>query len=374
MYKSVNEVVIEKIAAGGSGLGRIGGRVVFVPFVLPGEVVSFRILNAKKDYAVGELVEVKRKSPHRVKPLCKFYGLCGGCNFQHMEYTEQLKQKENILKEAFFRTGKIDLSIQKVVGSKEFNYRSRVQFHTDRQGIAGFKEKGSDSIVKIDNCPVCVKTINDFLSARPEICKNSRFLVFGDENAFYVEKENRNEIIRLNILNKEVVFPLTAFFQANSGILPSVIDYVKKDAGGETLLDLYSGVGVFGSYLGEFFNRVVFVEENPAAVKYAKINAPSPKNRFYSSRVETWIQKEGKKYFPETIFVDPPRTGLSPGVRKYIIDRRPRALLYLSCNPVTMARDAGTFINSGWKIDDAVFFDFFPQTSHIELFLKLKPE
>ncbi len=367
------EVVIEKLVAGGDGLGFMDGKAVFVPGALPGERVRVESVESRADFSRAMLRQVLSASPHRREPPCPLAGTCGGCDWQHIEYAEQLAQKKSIVAEALRRTGGIRLE-EAGVGPLAIEhgiplgYRARLQVHRGAGGALGFMAAASNTVVPVQSCPVATRDANRvFLSAPPEGA--DRFTVFGHGGAFAFEGSPDGEEIRLEILGVPIAFSVRCFFQSNVEALEKLILFVKGALGGPAAgpaADLYCGVGVFGAFLASAFAGITAVESDRTAIAYAKRNVARGRNKFFATDVETWTaERQARAPFSAAV-VDPPRTGLSRKVREYLADRKPPALVYVSCNPVTLARDLAFLVSSGFALKDMRLFDFFPQTSHVE--------
>jgi 23S rRNA (uracil1939-C5)-methyltransferase len=397
--EELRELVIEKIIAGGEGLGRAAsgadaGKAVFVPLVVRGERVVAKIVARRNGYERADLVEVLDRSPDRTEPECPLYGICGGCSLQHMRYEEQLRSKLALVRESFERTGKIrpdqmpNASISIVPGSP-YGYRNRFQFHRALNGHLGFKEQGSNEIVPVNSCPVAHPSVNEFLKRQNGKSGNvptaDRFAVIGTDEGLCVEGRDR-EFFSV-ILNKRVKLSPSVFFQSNISMLERLIPYVLGNIPSGNVADLYAGVGLFSVFLRDRVSRLHVVEENPAAAECARENVSGGSVaeergsgntgaavRIRSQRVESWLKGAGARERLEAVIVDPPRTGLSAEVRSLLIRRRVPEIRYVSCNPVTLARDTAEFLRAGYRSGPCMLFDFYPQTAHVEAFLILTRE
>jgi 23S rRNA (uracil1939-C5)-methyltransferase len=361
---------VKRIAAGGAGVARIpngpgpgGGLTVFIDYTAPGDLVTARIKALHGTWAEADLVKIEETSPRRVTPLCPHYGICGGCSLQHLAYETQLAEKTAILKDSLTRIGGFkDLPEIGVVPSPPYGYRNRVQFHTDG-GKLGFKGRRSGEIVPIRDCPVADSGIRRFLES-PTATDTARFTVYSREGLFLREPgETRGRVL---ILGREILMDAGVFFQSNAAMLEKLIPAVlaaaeKADA---PAMDLYCGVGTFAAFLSERFKRLDLVEENKTALLLARENVSGKGVRFFAERVDGWVRRrEGAYGFA---VVDPPRQGLSPVVRDYLAAKGPPVLAYVSCDPASLARDCKALCNGNYRLESLEFFDFYPQTSHIE--------
>lgn len=411
-------LIIEKLVPGGDGLARHDGKVVFVPAVLPGEKVRARILEAKKDFARASLVEILEASPMRIEPPCPVAGRCGGCDWQHIDYAEQLRQKVAMTADALRRTGGLEFPGLAIEPGKPLRYRNRAQIHRDPGGRAGFLAKASHDIVPVTSCPVAHPALDTLLRADgpadpgaagvaghrgsgprqderfaawahtlPASAGGKDFLVSGaagPSEPGYQPSGFSEPGFPVEILGREIHFDLRCFFQSNLEMLAKLLPYALDGLAGREAMDLYCGVGLFGAFLKDRFDRVVAVEENAVALAYARRNIGPGRTEsgrtesghlFLQGRLEDLIA-EGRPELisarPEVILVDPPRPGLDAGVRAYLADKQPPRLIYVSCNPVTLARDLKTLLAEGFVLEDLRLFDFYPQTAHVEAVAKLK--
>jgi len=380
-------LIIDKIVAGGDGLGRDErisvderAKAVFVPMVLPGERVRVRVTEKRGDFDRAELVEVLDASPSRVEPPCRLYGLCGGCNFQHMSYDEQMRQKLLIVSDTFRRIAGITIETLSMVPGKPLHYRNRVQLHRGSNGALGFKSRNGAEIVPVESCPIAHQSINQFLervrAGAQTIPLLERFTVIGTDAG--TDLSGHHDRRSLSILGKSVSYLPDAFFQSNLEMVDELIPWVIDGLDGDTAADLYAGVGVFSMFLTERYGTVHVVEENTAACNCAKSNlsATDAKGTFvvHPRRVEQWLSRDYRGHRLDAVVVDPPRSGLSKVVRSELISRRVPEIRYVSCNPVTLARDAAAFKTAGYRLGSCTLFDFYPNTAHIEALLSFSRE
>jgi 23S rRNA (uracil1939-C5)-methyltransferase len=416
MTDAIHEVVIEKLVAGGDGLARAAGKVLFVPFTLPGERVRVEVAASRKGYSIARLVEVREASPHRVSPPCPVFGVCGGCAWQHIDYPEQARLKVGLAGEALARIGRLAPPALPIVPSAPYAYRNRVQLHRDREGRIGFLKRASHEVVPIGGCPISVPPINALLSGPvagilPAAGKRftvfavgdqvaieglssagRRFTVFAAEDWVAVEGLSPGAAggspgagsspatprlagagpLAVRILDREIRFGVEAFFQSNLGLLPELVRYALAGLSGRTALDLYCGVGLFGSFLAGAFERVVAVEASPAALGYARGNLPGRGHSLYASGLEDWVRSPPPLGDVDAVVVDPPRTGLSPAVSRWLAGLGAERLVYVSCDIVTLARDLSRLLAGGYRLEQMRLFDFYPQTAHLEAVARMR--
>jgi SAM-dependent methyltransferases related to tRNA (uracil-5-)-methyltransferase len=376
---------IEKLVAGGDGLGFLDGKAVFVPLALPGESVLVRPLPGKRDFLRAELVEVIEPSPNRIEPECPLYGECGGCNLQHLRYAEQLEAKSRIVAEAFSRIAHIELEPPPCAASEPFGYRNRMQFHFTPDRRLGLMRRASSEAVAVRSCPVAQAAIRGWIERcagessaydelSPALGGSDRFLAFGNGGSLWLE--GRDDIVAVQVSGRELRFSMKGFFQSNLGLLQSFVPEVVSGLEGGTAADLYCGVGLFGSFLVPFFEKIVCVEENRSALALAKSNlgAAAPgrggRDEFYALSMEDWLRSGAAKRRFDLVLVDPPRSGLTPAVRSWLGRAKPPRFVYVSCDPVTLARDSAELLRSGYALCELKAFDFYPQTSHVECYAR----
>jgi 23S rRNA (uracil1939-C5)-methyltransferase len=384
MMETTVTLEIQKIVAGGEGLAFLDGRVVFIPYVAPGEQVKAIISQKSRDWLRATPIEVLKASQYRVSPPCSLYGICGGCDLQHISYDQQLAVKTSIVKDSFKRIGKIDIDTMTVVPSAPISYRNRIQLHRSPCNKIGYKQLSSSNIVEISTCPIAVEPIRSWIessvkefpdsSKRQPIDTKDRFIVFspGQKNdRIYIEGIDSELCVK--VLERDIVFNIDGFFQSNLLLFNDMITTATSNLSGSNAADLYCGVGPFASCLSDSFDKVVCVEQSSQAIRYAKTNV-GERGDFYALSVEDWTKTQAATNKYDAVICDPPRSGLEQQVRSWMIQSRPNIISYVSCNPVTCARDVGDFVRSGYSISQIHLFDFYPQTSHIELCVRLMLE
>jgi 23S rRNA (uracil1939-C5)-methyltransferase len=370
---------IEKLVPGGEGLARHEGRVVFVPGVLPGEEVSVEFTETKKDFARARVVEILEPSPDRVAPPCAYAGACGGCDWLHIAPAAQARLKVELVRDSLRRLAGFDLPDLAIETGAPLGYRNRIQAHTDGSGALGFLERGGHGLVRVERCPVAHAALQPLFAGEGGK-RADRFLAYGHTDAAGENRLARADVtpnaeITVPLLGKQLVFPLRGFFQSNLEMTARLIPYALEGLGGEVALDLYAGVGVFGAFLKDRFERVVCIEFNGHALPYARRNVPGDDNEFLSKPVEEVVNLRGDPLSQEqadAAVIDPPREGLDKAVRHWLRERPVPKLVYVSCNPVTLARDLKELLAGPYELEDMKVFDFYPQTSHIEAVAKLR--
>jgi 23S rRNA (uracil1939-C5)-methyltransferase len=363
--------VVEKLVAGGMGLARLEGRVVFVSFAVPGERVRLTIRRKKKDFLTARIAEILEPSPFRQEAPCRLYGLCGGCDLMHIRYPEQLRLKVSMAREALSRTGGIDWPQLDIAPSPPYAYRSRVQLHRDAAGRLGFMRRESEAVVPVNNCPVCVPAINRLLG-QPDISvagSRERVTVLA-ASRLLVEGQDRHGTVE--ILGRTIKLSVKSFFQSNLLLLPELLEDATAGLSGRCVLDLYSGVGLFGVFLGSGFTRVVSLEKDAAALRLARENIPGGGHSFIRTGLDQWAARLEIPPDLDAVVADPPRSGLSAPVREYLIAARAPRLVYVSCDIVTLARDLKILLAGGYELAGLKLYDFNPQTSRLETVAHLR--
>ncbi|TFG83617.1 MAG: class I SAM-dependent RNA methyltransferase [Spirochaetales bacterium] len=374
------ELAIERIAAGGDGLGFIDGIAAFIPLSAPGDCLRARITETKSDYLRAEILEVVEAASSRIDPPCPLYGRCGGCNLMHMDYQAQIEAKKGVLRDALRRVGSVSETIAiEAEASSPFEYRNRAQFRVTPDGSLGYMQRGSVASIPVPACPILTPALGDWLRVAWNgggwkersgyLAGKDRFIAFGTQDRVYLE--GRDNEAEASVGGKSFRFPVGGFFQSNLDLLERLVPAVLEGMGGARAADLYSGVGLFGAFLKERFERLACVEQDQRSVGYACRNVGREAD-FSALGVEAWTRSAQAMADFDYVVVDPPRAGLGPPVRAWLADRRPAVVGYVSCDPVSFARDAGALVRSGYRLDAVRIFDFYPQTSHMESYARFQ--
>ena len=363
---------VEKLVNGGAGLLHYEGQSIFMENTVPGDVVIGRIREKCKGFSLADLVEIVSESQNRVLPVCPLYGVCGGCSLQHISYEKQILEKKAILKELIIHIGGINNPPAiSVFPSEAFEYRNRVQFHRIGKDI-GFKEKNSDKIIVINDCPIADKGIRKALIEKRIKCppEKDRFAVFSYKKTFLSEGEEKRG--KVSLLNRDLTMNVGVFFQSNVALLERVIEKIisitKTVDNDLPVADFYCGIGTFASFLQDSFKQIDLIEENKDALLFARENVRGERVTCSAISVDEWVRvflKKNKKTNYSFLIVDPPRQGLSPLFRKWLSESGPPLLVYLSCDPATLARDTRE-LTRAYDLSEINFYDFYPQTAHIE--------
>ncbi|PYI62281.1 MAG: hypothetical protein DME80_05535 [Verrucomicrobia bacterium] len=365
MNMRVVDLKIEDIAFGGKGVAREQGKAVFVPYTIESELVSAEIVREKKQFAEAEFVEVKQASPDRVEPQCPYFGRCGGCAYQHMSYEHQLAIKWRQVRDALERIGKLkDVPMRPIIPSPEqYGYRNRITVHA-QDGVIGFFRRDSHTLLDIERCPISRDEVNRALAEL---------------------RASRNRGIRDGHYTLRASAGARVFSQTNDAVANAlrdlIVDLVPPNQ--QLLIDAYCGSGLFAKALLDKFERVIGIDWDRFAIAAAKEDA-TDKETYIAGDVESELQQVGavhpnrpvsandvqagrlRSIAPTTLIVDPPATGLSAEVRKAILDLAPSTLIYVSCNPPTLARDLAE-LQDQFIIESVTPLDMFPQTAEIEV-------
>lgn len=348
----------------GRGMARIDNKIVFIPNTIIGEIVDIKIIKEKKNYIEAQVVNYKKKSPNRIDGICPYYKTCGGCDLLHIPYEEQLLYKENKIKNIINRYLKEDIKINNIVPSdKQFNYRNKVTLQVENNKI-GFYSKNTNNITPIKKCLLLDDKLNEYIESI-ESPKEKIVLRTNSDDVL----DNDNEFITKQIGKYKYLVSLKSFFQINDNVTYKLYEKVKEYACStkeDTILDLYCGTGTIGIYLSDTCKEVLGIEINKQAIMDAKknkgLNNISNIN-FIADDVAKVINKIHFK--PSIVVVDPPRAGLDEKTIKEITKINPNRLIYVSCDPMTLARDLN-ILKYYFNIEELTPFDMFPNTYHVE--------
>ncbi len=424
------EVKIEKLVYGGDGLAHHEGQTVFVPLVLPGELVSIAPAERKKKFVRGRLERVVEAAPERVPAPCPYFGRCGGCHYQHIPYDAQIRYKTEILRETLGRIGRVrwDGPIA-THASPPFGYRNRTQWkiRTAQDGSAapsgiGYFEAGSTRLCAVDECAILSPRLGETLAKLRTLVAGKTLSAIDEIEAF---ADAADEKILLNLSSERLsespesiasalraalpwvesilvqdrradkfelfgpgYLPYAAggtdfrvghlsFFQVNRFLIDALVEAMIGDSKGRMALDLFAGVGLFTVALTKRFDRVIGVESNLAAAKDLEVNlqssggvSPTHRHATAEAFLSHWQER------PDLVVLDPPRAGVEPETLTRLKKLAPWRINYLSCDPATLARDLAALVGQNepgpYEIRDINLFDIFPQTYHMEALVRLK--
>lgn len=358
-------LTVGDLAFGGEGVGRVDELVVFVPFVALGETVEVEITELKKNFARARLVRVITPAPERVKPECRYFGTCGGCQYQHLAYPEQLRMKQKQIADLFERVGHLPRGVVAPVTPcpQPYGYRNRIMVRSQWNGPAKRLEIG---FVRHDNR--FVEDITECRIAEPSL--NEQLL---GVRAHPPPKGGMKVVLRVEAEGWEV--PPNSFFQNNFFLLPELVATVRRfltAAGARHLIDLYCGVGFFGIEAAAAVESFVGVEYDQLAIRAARQNAQSrgvTNGEFLAAKVEDALPSLLERFPADqtAVILDPPRKGCWPATLELLRRVRPAQIIYVSCHPATMARDLNILRSEGvFEVVNVQPLDMFPQTQHVE--------
>lgn len=413
------EVTIERILPGGVGLAHAEGRTVLVALAAPGDRLRVRVESVRGRTTFASIVEVLSPSPSRVEPPCPYFGRCGGCDFQQLEYRAQLDAKVEIIRDCLRRVARLEPpgEIRITPSPREWRYRSRARWqHDPVRNFLGYYERGSHRVCDVVECPVAAPEVESRLTRLRELMRAGSLpvgaaefeAVAGDGGvslAPAVEPGDEREQTRV-IAGERYRFDAGCFFQINHALLEPLVREALRDASegaetetaggiveettgdgesetlkyvsGETALDLYAGVGLFTLPLARRFSRVIAVEGNAASTAYARRNlsdAGLSNARVETGAVGAWLSHNAERIASaDFLLLDPPRAGAEPEAVRGIVALNPRHISYISCDPATLARDLLALTTAGYRLASVRAFDMFPQTHHVETVVHLLRE
>jgi 23S rRNA (uracil1939-C5)-methyltransferase len=362
-------------------MGRLAdGRVVFVAFAAPGELVEIEVERVHSDYLEGVVTNVLEPSPDRIEPRCALFGECGGCQLQHMTYESQLAAKESIVREQIERIGGLDSSVVRpiVAAPEPWGYRNHLRFSTGKtHGDVGFIHRRGRGLLKVESCPVADPWANEILPAmqgktaalhqvqiRRDPSTGNYLIAPAIEG---LELESGQPHYTETLAGHEFQVSVASFFQVNHAQAERMVQLIGAalPVKSRLLVDAFAGVGTFAVAFADRFDRVIAIEEAPSAVKDAQVNvAATPNVDIRKGRVEELLPALAAP--PDAILLDPPRAGCLPVVLDAINRFQPETVVYVSCNPSTLARDLRVLVDGGFQLESVTPLDMFPHTGHIE--------
>jgi len=395
-------VTLEKFSYGGESFGRLPDkRAVFVLFTLPGEQVRIQIVDDKKGYARGSLLEVLEASPDRIAPRCPHFTFCGGCHYQHIPYQAQLEAKTEILRDQLLRIGNMDdPPIHPMVPSPTpWNYRNNMQFHLTPDGVLGFQAPRSHEIIPIQECHLPDAVINEIwprldmepipglerLSLRVGV-NEDLLLVLESSDPVPVELSvdlpisvvhsgpggslvlAGDDHIYIQVADRDFQVSAGSFFQVNTPVAVLMVQHVLENlkvTEEATVVDAYCGVGLFSAFMAPLVGQVIGIESSPSACDDFVDNLDEFDNvTLYEAPVGDILPI--LEIQPELVILDPPRAGLDRSAMDGLLNLMPEIITYISCDPATLSRDARRLNQGGYRMTQIIPFDLFPQTYHIE--------
>jgi len=317
----------------------------------------------------------------RVTPPCAHFGVCGGCDLQHLDDAHQLRYKVEAVRETLLRLGGLEMPSQvEVIPGAPWAYRSRTQLHADttERGLeVGYFERHSHDLVAVDQCPILVPELEELLPGLPGLLRDASRrrldLAAGDGGAVTAAPPVEglpHGTVTTRVGDFDLAFDARCFFQGHRQLLATLVEKAVGDGEGEEAVDLYAGVGLFSLSLARRYRRVIAVESDTLAARFARNNARL--NRIVNVAVESvaaeaWVaRRDDKAPPPDRVILDPPRAGVSTRVRSWLFKRRIPHLTYVSCHPAALARDLRR-IRQAYRLDRVALLDLFPQTGHMEV-------
>ena len=384
-------VEIEKVAHGGHFIARHEGAVIFIRHGIPGELVEVKITSLEKSFARADVIAVLEASPSRVSAPCRFAGICGGCDFQHIDPLRQRALKSEVISEQFARIAKMEIDVEVEEVSGPLHWRTRFAATSNRDGALGFKANSSNKVIEIDSCPVLIPEIDFPTIPLDRIESNMRVDVAlstngertigisqarsarGDKHPPVTLIEGAKKLhyeVRSSGSNYSYTVSHGSFWQSNINAPETLIDALLGFADieeGDHVLDLYGGVGLFSAALLPLVGvsgRVDLVEASKSATDDARSNFAGKSNiDIHCNDVEFALKRFDSA---DVILLDPPRTGAGASVVKSMAALAPRSIIYIACDPAALARDTGYLRESGYTLHSLRAFDLFPMTHHVE--------
>lgn len=349
-------VTVTGYGSGGDGVGRLDdGRVVFIRNAARGDVLDVRLTKEQPRSARAEIVGILKPSPFRIEPDCPVFPQCGGCDFRHITYEEELETKLRRLNDAIARIGGVSARASEILRTNQTNgYRNKAVFHSDGHSV-GYYRANSHDIVPIDFCPLLKDDLNEALR---NIKPGGDITLRSGRNGLSQPLEEELD---------GLVFRISGFFQVNTGAALLLYQKAREYANmskREALADIYCGVGSLTIFVGRDAGHALGIENYPAAVEAARENAllnDLPHVEFLCADAADWAPVIKT---PDCIIVDPPRKGLSPGAVRKMLESSPARIVYISCDPATLARDLRKL--SGYSVKDICAVDMFPGTANVE--------
>ena len=391
------EVTVEKLVYGGDGLARLDGRVVFAPFVLPGEKIRVKAEQEKPGLIRGKTLAVLEPSAERVAAPCTVFGRCGGCHYQHTSYDNQVTTKAAILVEELRRLGKMEPPAEiAVVSGEPWGYRNRVQLQVEK-GRLGYLEMRSHKMCGITQCPIASPKLNQVIETLNRLLHDPKWPRMVRSLELFTDEES----VQLNLLetdrpiakrffdwcaenipglvegaldyNGQFRVSRGSFFQVNRFLLQQLVETAVTGAEGDSAFDLYAGVGLFAPALASKFRQVTAVESGAGAVRDLQFNAERAglANVHAETRmVEEFLQEQEQS--ADFVLLDPPRAGLGKVVVQRLAELKPRQVALVACDPATLARDLAGLVTAGYRVERMAMVDLFPQTYHLEVVVLLE--
>ena len=364
------EVEIADMAFGGDGVGKVDGFVVFVPFVIVGELALVEITERKNDFARARLLQIITPSPDRVDPKCQYFGECGGCQYQHIDYEAQGRIKLEQVRNLFVRVGGF---APEVVGElipcpAPYGYRNRIMIRRQwdkfqQKAIYGFLRAESRLVVDLERCEIAEEVLNEQLA---QVRENP-------------PPRNMQKVV-LRMMPDDWELHRDSFFQNNFALLPKLVETVRgrlADAATKYLVDAYCGIGFFSLSMADLVEGFVGIDIDKQCILPARENLASrgiENGEFIQGKTEEHMDALLERFPAEdtTLILDPPRKGVHKEGLEMLVNATPRQVIYVSCHPATLARDLKWLCEQGYELKSVTALDMFPQTQHVECVADLR--
>jgi 23S rRNA (uracil1939-C5)-methyltransferase len=405
------DVTADKLAFGGFAVARHDGLAVFIPFAAPGDRLRVEVTLLEKKHARARIVEILAPSPLRRAPRCRHFGDCGGCQFQHVDYGEQVRQKQEFVRDALVRTGGFEWPAPVVVHhAAEWGYRGRTQlklFATSKQRgdgsigrVAGrdqvlpeataaaaplrlgFHRAWTHDIVDVHECPVLAPPLEQALpqlraalaQLTPEQWPYQIEGACGTGGAVFAPDLPglRKDLVEHRVVGHRYLVEPESFFQGNRFLVEQLVANALAGERGALAFDLYAGVGLFTLPLALQFASVIAVEDERRAATLGRVNvnnSGATNVSYLRTTTERFLRDNRER--PDLVLMDPPRLGAKPAIPALLQLEAPR-MVYVSCDPNTLARDLRTLCDGGYELESVEGYDMFPQTYHVECVAKLR--
>jgi tRNA/tmRNA/rRNA uracil-C5-methylase (TrmA/RlmC/RlmD family) len=380
------EIRIEKTAFGGDGVGSVDGKTCFVEGALAGETVIARILQDKRNFIRARTVKILEPSPFRVAPLCPYLEACGGCQYQHVSYHEELRIKESQVREVMDRALGLGGAVEPIrYADKDYRYRNSVTLHRSARGGApqplGFIGRDNKTVVAVKNCLLADERLSPAFGTKFRLKKGTGRVTFRLSEKGEIISGETELFSRIRVGRETLLAHSRGFFQNNLAVTALLVEQVRAWVGEirpDIFFDLYAGVGTFSLLAAKDVPRAVCVEDAIESLEALRMNAAERGRtafRIIPGRAETVLPS----VFPDesvrsaVVCLDPPRHGIEPKLAEHLSRTPAAAVLYVSCDPVTLARDLKLILKEGhYRAEKIVPFDMFPRTRHIETAVLLK--
>ena len=366
----------------GELIASVNGDSLPIPLAISGETVEVEVREGRRGTKTATVTRVIHPSPHRVQPPCRYFGECGGCQWQHVAYPRQLEMKREMLKRQLEEVAGLEepYITETIPSPLTTDYRNHARFSVNREGILGFTRTGTRRVLEIERCLLMNDRINSVLGQLQGKGQSLRQVSVrcgvGSDNLLV---QPSLEISGLDFASGQTHYTESlygypfrvsspSFFQVNTLQAERMASELRdrlQPTGNELLADAYGGVGTFAVLLAPYYRQIITLEESPSAIEDAIVNCrPFSNISVVKGKSEDVLPSLDAR--PDTVILDPPRTGCHPTVLDFLNNLAPRKIAYVSCAPGTLARDLRILIAGGYRLREAIPIDMFPQTHHVE--------